>query len=124
MELGSVSRRLVASHQRVWSLATGETVRVLEGHTAYIDAVALTADGMRAVSASSDNTVRVWNIETGEAVRVLQGHTELAQFREWFLEFEADAWDRQMEQDAKAGKLDALANKALDDHKAGRTTPL
>jgi len=50
--------------------------------------------------------------------------TELAQFREWFLEFEADAWDRQMEQDAKAGKLDALANKALDDHKAGRTTPL
>ena len=49
---------------------------------------------------------------------------ELAQFRDWFLEFEADAWDRQIEKDAKAGKLDALARKALEDHAAGRTTPL
>ncbi len=49
---------------------------------------------------------------------------ELAEFRNWFLEFEADAWDRQIEQDAKAGKLDALARKALEDHAAGRTTLL
>ena len=49
---------------------------------------------------------------------------ELAQFRDWFLDFEADAWDRQIERDAKAGKLDALAHKALEDHAAGRTTPL
>ena len=49
---------------------------------------------------------------------------ELAQFRDWFLEFEADAWDRQIERDAKAGKLSALARKALDDHASGRTTRL
>ena len=49
---------------------------------------------------------------------------ELAEFRNWFLEFEADAWDRQIEQDAKAGKLDTLARKALEDHAAGRTTLL
>jgi hypothetical protein len=49
---------------------------------------------------------------------------ELAQFRDWFLEFEADAWDRQIERDAKAGKLDAFARKALEDHAAGRTTLL
>ena len=49
---------------------------------------------------------------------------ELAEFRNWFLEFEADAWDRQIEQDVKAGKLDALARKALEDHAAGRTTLL
>ena len=49
---------------------------------------------------------------------------EYTKFRDWFLEFEADAWDRQIEQDAKAGKLDALANKALADYAAGRTTPL
>jgi len=49
---------------------------------------------------------------------------ELAEFRNWFLEFEADAWDRQIEQDAKAGKLDALARKALEDHAVGRTTLL
>jgi len=49
---------------------------------------------------------------------------ELAQFREWFLGFEADAWDRHIERDAKTGKLDALARKALEDHAAGRTTRL
>ncbi len=49
---------------------------------------------------------------------------ELAQFREWFIEFEATAWDIQIERDAIAGKLDALAQKALNDHRAGRTTPL
>jgi len=37
-------------------------------------------------------------------------------------EFDADAWDRQIEQDAATGTLDALGNKALADHAAGRTT--
>jgi hypothetical protein len=49
---------------------------------------------------------------------------ELAQFREWFLEFDWAAWDRQLEQDVRAGKLDALAEKALRDHAAGKTKPL
>ena len=47
--------------------------------------------------------------------------SELAAFREWFHEYDADAWDRQIEEDALAGKLDKLAEKALADHKAGRT---
>ena len=49
---------------------------------------------------------------------------EFAQFQAWFLEFEAHVWDRQIEQDASVGKLDALARKALEDHTAGRTTLL
>ncbi len=49
---------------------------------------------------------------------------EFSRFREWFLEYESDAWDREMERDAKTGKWDALAKKALEDHAAGRTTPL
>ena len=49
---------------------------------------------------------------------------ELAQFREWFLEFDWAAWDRQLERDVRAGKLDALADKALRDHAAGKTKPL
>ena len=46
---------------------------------------------------------------------------ELAAFREWFLEFDAAEWDTQFEQDASAGRLDALANEALDDLRQGRT---
>jgi hypothetical protein len=47
---------------------------------------------------------------------------ELAEFRGWFATFDAAAWDEQLEADAKAGMLDALANAALDDHRAGRST--
>jgi hypothetical protein len=49
---------------------------------------------------------------------------ELAQFRAWFLEFDWATWDRQLEADIQAGKLDQLVQKARRDHAAGETTPL
>jgi succinate dehydrogenase flavin-adding protein (antitoxin of CptAB toxin-antitoxin module) len=49
---------------------------------------------------------------------------ELAEFRRWYAEFDADLWDRQFESDVKAGKLDALAEKALRAHAAGQSTKL
>ena len=53
---------------------------------------------------------------------------ELAEFRRWFAEFDAAAWDRQIEADASAGGLDTLAAEALADHGSGsvrelRSTP-
>jgi hypothetical protein len=39
--------------------------------------------------------------------------SELAAFRKWFHDFDAGAWDRQIEEDVHAGKLDALAEVAL-----------
>lgn len=32
-------------------------------------------------------------------------------------------WDRQLERDVEAGKLDALADEALREHAAGKTKP-
>ncbi len=49
---------------------------------------------------------------------------ELARFRKWFAEFDAAVWDRQLESDVAAGKLDVLAREALRDHRAGRTKEL
>lgn len=49
---------------------------------------------------------------------------ELSRFREWFLEFDASAWDRQFEEDVTAGRLDALADEALSELRVGRTRPL
>jgi hypothetical protein len=49
---------------------------------------------------------------------------ELAAFRRWFLAYDWEVWDRQLEQDVAAGKLDALAEKALRDHAAGKSTKL
>ena len=47
---------------------------------------------------------------------------ELDAFRTWFAEFDAAAWDRQMEDDVAAGHLDSLADEALEDLRAGRCT--
>ncbi|MFH1435680.1 MAG: hypothetical protein ABIJ56_08195 [Pseudomonadota bacterium] len=49
---------------------------------------------------------------------------ELAEFREWFEQYDAAAWDRKLEEDVKAGKLDRIAEKALSDHKAGKSKEL
>ena len=49
---------------------------------------------------------------------------ELTTFREWFTKFDAEVWDRQFDADVKVGKLDSLAERALRDHAAGRSTKL
>ena len=50
--------------------------------------------------------------------------SELAEFHRWYAEFDAAAWDKQIEQDATSGKLDALAAEALADHRAGSAREL
>jgi len=57
------------------------------------------------------------------AVRELSPN-ELAKFREWFAEFDAAAWDRQIERDVTAGRLDSLAEEALEDLREGRCREL
>ncbi len=49
---------------------------------------------------------------------------ELKAFREWFTKFDADNWDQEFAGDVKAGKIDAMANRALRDHQGGRSTKL
>jgi hypothetical protein len=50
--------------------------------------------------------------------------SELAEFRHWFAEFDATAWDRQIERDAAAGKLDQLAAEAIADFRTGSAREL
>jgi len=45
---------------------------------------------------------------------------DLSEFRRWFLEWDNDEWDRQIESDASAGKLDSLAAVALAEYNAGK----
>ena len=49
---------------------------------------------------------------------------ELSEFRSWFVDFDAEAWDRQFEKDAAAGRLDALGDEALHDLDEGNCTNL
>jgi hypothetical protein len=61
--------------------------------------------------------------EIEAAVRDLSP-SDLSTFRKWFQEFDAEAWDRQLEQDVQAGRLDELAKEAIKDLHDGRTTEL
>jgi hypothetical protein len=59
-----------------------------------------------------------------EAVKELS-EEQKGEFLERLAEIDFDdAWDRQIEADAKAGRLDPLWQQALEDIEAGRTKPL
>ena len=49
---------------------------------------------------------------------------ELTRFRRWFVQHDAEVWDRQIEDDVAAGRLEALARATLREHRAKRTKPL
>jgi hypothetical protein len=49
---------------------------------------------------------------------------ELTVFARWFEEYLADAWDRRIEADIKAGRLDEAGRRADADFEAGRCKPL
>ncbi len=49
---------------------------------------------------------------------------QLAVFRAWFEEFDAARFDQKIERDAQAGRLDRLADQAVDDFRKGRAREL
>jgi len=52
----------------VWDLESGDELRTLAGHTGWVNGVAVSGDGRRAISASSDQTLKVWDVESGEEI--------------------------------------------------------
>jgi Holliday junction resolvase len=72
-----------------------------------------------------DNLVRELLTEWKVKLAISQLSSEdLAAFRAWFAEFDATAWDKQIEKDVAAGRLDELAEKALKHLREGRCTDL
>lgn len=49
---------------------------------------------------------------------------DLARFSQWFEQYVADAWDRQIQTDILAGRFDAAGKRAMADYEAGRCSPL
>ena len=45
--------------------------------------------------------------------------TDYQQLRQWFNELDKDEWDRQIEEDSNAGKLDFLITEALEAKEKG-----
>jgi hypothetical protein len=49
---------------------------------------------------------------------------DLAAFRNWFIQFDSDKWDREIEEDALKGKFDKLSKEAIAAHNAGMAKQL
>jgi hypothetical protein len=49
---------------------------------------------------------------------------ELAKFRTWFVEFDAQVWDDKIEADLRSGKLARLLAEARDEHASGESREL
>jgi hypothetical protein len=64
--------------------------------------------------------IGIMNIEDLEKAVAGLPPDQYAQFRTWFERFESDRFDRKIERDAQADKLDRLADQAIDDLRKGR----
>ncbi len=42
-----------------------------------------------------------------------------SEFRTWYEKFDAEQWDGQFTKDVKDGKLDGIANEAIEDYNTG-----
>ena len=62
------------TRSRCGTCASGAELHTLSGHTGAVKAVAVTADGRRAVSASVDGTLKVWDLGERCELHTLRGH--------------------------------------------------
>lgn len=62
---------------RIWDMETGKQVHKLDGHTRSVWSVALTPDGLRALSGGDDQTMRLWDAETGKELRVIPSESSV-----------------------------------------------
>jgi hypothetical protein len=49
---------------------------------------------------------------------------DLAELAAWFADYAAEMWDKQIEQDLTAGRLDALLKEVDEEYEAGLSQPL
>ena len=60
---------------RIWDLASGKCQAVLEGHQNAVWQIAMTANGQKILSASTDSVVIVWDAATHQKLAVCKGHS-------------------------------------------------
>ena len=75
MPSGSIASGSVDGTVRLWDVATGQCLKILQKHnTSIVRAVAFSPDGQILASASADSSIHLWDVTTGQALKILQGH--------------------------------------------------
>ena len=62
-------------------------------------------------------------VEQIEAAIQKLSREEFFRLRDWMRDRFDDEWDKQIEEDARSGRLDRVAQEALAEYRAGKTTP-
>jgi WD40 repeat protein len=60
----------------VWNFNKGWLQTILDGHGGPITSIALTPNGLRLISASTDKSCKVWDLETGKELAAFDRHDE------------------------------------------------
>ena len=70
----SRTKPVAGGQLNVWDAATGDRLRILDGHGGHITSLAFSSDGTWVASASVDNTIVLWNMQNGKSIATLRGH--------------------------------------------------
>ncbi len=71
---------------KLWQVSTGREIRIFNGHSKGVTAVAFSPDGQLALSGSLDKTVKLWQVSTGREIRTFNGHSNSV----WAVAFSPD----------------------------------
>lgn len=59
---------------RIWDVATGKSLHVLEGHQGFVNTVAFFPDGKTVATGGEDGTIRLWETANGKQLSEIQAH--------------------------------------------------
>ena len=60
---------------KLWDVATGQEIGLLQGHGRAVDKVAFSRDGKFLATAGTDNTIKIWDLAAKRDLITLTGHT-------------------------------------------------
>ena len=61
---------------KLFESQSGDLVRELSGHSAWVSSLAFSPDGRWLYSGSADQTIRIWDVSSGELLKTYRGHTD------------------------------------------------
>lgn len=61
---------------RIFDARSGDSVRELMGHTAWVSSLEFSSDGRWLYSGAADQSVCIWDVESGELLKRYRGHTD------------------------------------------------
>src|SRR5690242_21002423 len=60
---------------KIWDIATGQQIGILQGHGRAVDKVAFSRDGKLLATSGTDNTIKIWDLAAKRDLITLSGHT-------------------------------------------------